>query len=238
MRELDWGGAPNIRDLGGLAGRWGETRYGRVARGPRRELIPEQGWRAARDWGLRTVVDLRCPEEQGRRDGDPRVEEETLRDVVIRCAPTEDHDNAEFRETCFPILDSPEYWPHNLRILPGLVAAALTTLAAAEPGIFVHCSAGRDRTGMVTAILLANAGVAPGVVADDYAQSVRAMAGVASHAPTHDRQAAWSDEQVKAWLHRTRPLVERFASGIPAHLEMIGLPEITRNRLRELLLDA
>ena len=219
MRELDWGGVPNIRDLGGLTGRWGVTRHGRVARGPRRELIPEQGWRAARGWGLRTVVDLRCPEEQGRRDGDPRVGEETLRDVVIRCAPTEDHDNTEFRETCFPILDSPEYWPHNLRILPGLVAAALTTLAAAEPGILVHCSAGRDRTGMVTAILLANA-------------------GVASHAPTHDRQAAWNDEQVKAWLRRTRPLVERFASGIPAHLEMIGLPETTRNRLRALLLDA
>ena len=102
----------------------------------------------------------------------------------------------------------------------------------------MHCSAGRDRTGMVTAILLANAGVAPGVVADDYAQSVRAMAGVASHAPTHDRQAAWSDEQVKAWLRRTRPLVERFASGIPAHLEMIGLSETTRDRLRALLLDA
>ena len=179
MRELDRGGVPNIRDLGGLTGCWGETRYGRAARGPRRELIPEQGWRAA-----------------------------------------------------------PECWPHNLRILPGLVAAALTTLAAAEPGILVHCSAGRDRTGMVTAILLANAGVAPGVVADDYAQSVRAMAGVASHAPTHDRQTAWSDEQVKVWIHRTRPLVERFASGIPAHLEMIGLSETTRDRLRALLLDA
>ena len=71
-----------------------------------------------------------------------------------------------------------------------------------------------------------------------WAQSVWAMAGVASHAPTHDRQAAWNDEQVKAWLRRTRPLVERFASGIPAHLEMIGLPETTRNRLRALLLDA
>ena len=64
------------------------------------------------------------------------------------------------------------------------------------------------------------------------------MVGVASHAPTHDRQTAWRDEQVKVWLHRTWPLVERFASGIPAHLEMIGLPETTRNRLRALLLDA
>ncbi|WP_338569539.1 hypothetical protein V7R84_12495 [Arachnia propionica] len=43
---------------------------------------------------------------------------------------------------------------------------------------------------------------------------------------------------MKAWLHRTWPLVERFASGIPAHLEVIGLPETTRNRLRALLLDA
>ena len=62
--------------------------------------------------------------------------------------------------------------------------------------------------------------------------------GIVSHVLTYDRQAAWNDEQVTVWIYRTRPLAERFASGIPAHLEMIGLPETTRNRLRALLLDA
>ncbi len=184
-RKLDWG-IPNVRDLGGLEGRWGVTRFGRVARGPRRELLSEAGWDEARRWGLATVVDLRGSSETGRRDGDPSIGPSVLDGITVVSAPTEDHDNAEFREICFPILDSPEYWPHNLRILPHLVLATLTAIAAARPGVLVHCSAGRDRTGLVSALLLANAGVAPEAVADDYAASVMVMAGVSSHSPTHD----------------------------------------------------
>ena len=76
-------------------------------------------------------------------------------------APTEDQADPEFRAVCMPILDSPEYWRHNVAILPALLRATLQAIADAEPGVLVHCAAGRDRTGMVAAILLANAGVAP-----------------------------------------------------------------------------
>ena len=49
-----------VRDLGGLPTvDGGATAFGRVARGPRRELLDARGWDAARAWGLRTVVDLR-----------------------------------------------------------------------------------------------------------------------------------------------------------------------------------
>lgn len=152
-------------------------------------MLSEAGWDEARRWGLATVVDLRGSSETGRRDGHPSIGPSLLDGITVVSAPTEDHDNAEFREVCFPILDSPEYWPHNLRILPHLVLATLTAIAAARPGVLVHCSAGRDRTGLVSALLLANAGVAPEAVANDYAASVMAMAGVSTHSPTHDRQA-------------------------------------------------
>lgn len=236
MRELAWDGYPNGRDLGALPVAGGQTQPGRVARGPRRELLTSAGWQAARSWGLRTIVDLRCPDEVGRRPGDPAVRQDDLSGFTVLSAPTEDHSDDEFRRVCFPILDSPAYWRHNLRILPGLVRACLETIAAAPPGILIHCSAGRDRTGMITALLLANAGVTAEVVADDYAESVRAMAGAASNAPTVDRQAEWSKAEVSSWLTEVRPLVVGFVTPLDQQFDQIGLDRATRDRLRDLLL--
>jgi len=238
MRTLSWDGLPNVRDLGGLPtalSRTGRTVFGRIARGPRRELLTEQGWGDAERWGLRTVVDLRCADEVGRRPEDPDVGPAATRAVALVHAPTEDHGNAEFRELCFPVLDSPAYWQDNWRILPHLVRDTLTAIAEAEPGVLVHCSAGRDRTGMITALLLGNAGVSPGDVAADYARSVRAMAGTPTHAPTHDRQTAWDDEQVTSWVEQVAPLVAEAAARATDVLDEVGVGTTTRRRLRDLL---
>ena len=238
MRNLAWDGYPNARDLGGLptpASTTGATIFGRVARGPRRELLTETGWQDARRWGLATVVDLRCAHEIGPREGDPVVGAITTSAVSIVNAPTEDQDNAEFRETCFPILDSPEYWRHNWRILPDLVLGALSAIAAAPTGVLVHCSAGRDRTGLISTLLLSNAGVDPSDVADDYAASVRAMAGAQTHSPTADRQSTWGPDQVTNWLARTVPIVEEIAAEADAAFDAIGAGPDLRIRLRELL---
>jgi protein-tyrosine phosphatase len=238
MRALDWDGYPNCRDLGGLPTSSGMTRPGRVARGPRRELLTTTGWTQARSWGLHTVIDLRCAEEVGLRDGDPTPDPASLDGIEIISAPTEDHANAEFRRTCFPILDSPEYWPHNLRILPDLVRRTLEAIADAEPGILIHCSAGRDRTGMITALLLADAGATPEAIANDYAESVRTMASAYSNSPTPDRQTTWGPAEVANWLDKTRPLVINFVTDVNRNLEQVGLRHTERDHLRSLLLTA
>lgn len=55
----------------------------------------------------------------------------------------------------------------------------ITALAHAAPGgVVFHCATGRDRTGLVTLLLLALAGVEPGAIADDYelsAESLKAL---------------------------------------------------------------
>lgn len=240
MRDLAWDGYLNARDLGGLptlASETGATIFGRVARGPRRELLTEAGWQDARLWGLSTVVDLRCAYEIGPREGDPEVGPAVITSVSVVNAPTEDQDNLEFRETCFPILDSPEYWRHNWRILPDLVLGTLTAIAAAPAGVLVHCSAGRDRTGMISALLLSNAGVTPTDVAADYAESVRAMAGSQTHSPTGDRQAAWGPDEVARWIAKTAPIVEDIASDPDAAFGAIGAGSDLRTRLRTLLTE-
>lgn len=214
----------------------GKTRHGRIARGPRRESLTEVGWRDAVEWGLRSIVDLRCAYEVGARESDPAAQ--PLRELSITLTPTEDQDDPEFREVCFPILDSPEYWQHNVRILPGLVRAALEAIAWSVPGVLVHCSAGRDRTGMITAILLANAGVRASDIVADYEVSVQAMAGTAAHGgPTHDRQAAWSSSEVSEWLADVTPHVRAFVAAPDALMEAIGVASETKQALRALLID-
>jgi len=235
QRDLTWHGGRNLRDLGGLPTHGGgETRPGSIARGARRELLTEQGWRDAAAWGLRSIVDLRIEAETGSREGDPAAR--APEHVTITLAPTEDQQNSEFVETCFPILDSPEYWAHNVRILPDLVRTTLEAIAHAEPGILFHCSAGRDRTGLISTLLLANAGVTVDAIVTDYALGVRAMAGAgANGAATHDRQATWTDAETDAFLAEVTPHVVAFVGRIDEHLDTLGATARTRTRLRELL---
>jgi protein-tyrosine phosphatase len=238
VRNLHWDGYINARDLGGLPtplSPTGTTLFGRVARGPRRERLTADGWRDARQWGLATIVDLRCADEVGAVDGDPQIGPESTTNIAIVNAPTEDQDDPEFREVCFPILDSPEYWRHNWRILPKLVRGALHAIAESEPGVLVHCAAGRDRTGMISTLLLSNAGVSAQHISADYAESVRAMAGAHSHSPSVDRQASWNASEVESWIAETALIVEDVAADPDAAFRAIGVTPSVRSRLRSLL---
>lgn len=237
MRELTWDGGHNIRDLGGLStslSPTGETVWGRVARGPRRERLTKRGWADASVWGLQTIVDLRNADEVGTRAGDP--ESTPPREVAIHLVPTEDHTDSDFRATCMPILDSPEYWLHNIRILPQLVRRSLEAIAASTPGVLVHCGAGRDRTGMISALLLANAGVSSDDIFVDYATSVRAMAARGPQmSPTSDRQASWTHAEVARWLSEVETFVREFVDDVEASMAQLQVDAATRSRLQTLL---
>lgn len=186
------------------------------------------------EWGLKSVVDLRSADEVGKRGSDPEAAPPEA--VTVTLAPTEDQAHPEFRAVCLPILDSPEYWQHNVRILPAHVRGALEAIASSPPGVLVHCAGGRDRTGMVTALLLANAGVQDDDIVADYEMSVRAMAGSAPHGgPTHDRQASWSTEQVSAWLREVTPHVRAFVAESETVLDDLDVSPKLRRTLRYLL---
>jgi hypothetical protein len=69
-------------------------------------------------------------------------------------------------------------------------AAAVAAVADARPGgVLVHCTIGRDRTGLVSLLLLALVGVAPADIADDYELSnprlepLRDRSGAGRHRP-------------------------------------------------------
>ena len=172
-RRLDVEGAYNIRDLGGyptLDGR--RTRWGRFLRADGLHALTEQSQDALIDYGVRTVVDLRLTREVDQRTnvfaGRPEVS--YLRVNVL---------GDDFLEADFPDIGEParrlvhiytmvldERQPALRRVL-GLLAGSGASSA------MYHCTAGKDRTGVVSALLLGLAGVPHETIAEDYALSAR-----------------------------------------------------------------
>jgi len=94
-----------------------------------------------------------------------------------------------------------ERWPERFVV-------ALTHIAKAGPGaVLIHCQAGRDRTGLLAAALLAVAGVTHEAIVDDYAQSGPCLQ------PLYDRWiAAAADQAERERIRRAnsaRPAVMR-----------------------------
>ncbi len=188
MDVLRWPGGRNVRDLGGRALRaGGRTPFGKVFRSAASEHLTDEGWAAAKAAGVRTVVDLRnAPAETGRTGDHPVVRPASLHGLVFVLAPTEDPDDGEFLRVCGPWLDHPRSWADNARLAPDRIAAALRAVARADGAVIVHCAGGRDRTGMISAMLLHIAGATNEAIIEDYAAGWRGAAAYSGHGWVYD----------------------------------------------------
>ncbi|MCB5280427.1 hypothetical protein BJQ89_00149 [Arthrobacter sp. ES1] len=161
---MEWAGAVNAWHIAGGVFRMG-----------RREWLTEAGWEQVYNAGVRTVIDLRNPEEIRRRPTDPRVGAASLSAFDVVHAPTEDPGNSEFRKLCVPYLNDPAYYADNARIFPEKLAAVFKAVADARGGVVIHCSAGRDRSGMIAAMLQDLAGAGEAVISKSYEQAMRGI---------------------------------------------------------------
>jgi hypothetical protein len=153
--------------------------------------------------------------------------------------PVEDQTDSEFMAVWGDRLGSPEYYPEVARLWPHLIAGAVSVVADAPPGgILVHCMAGRDRTGMITAILLELVGVNRGAIFDDFAQSAREInAWWRIHGgPKGSR----TDAEMVEYLASARASLNGFLDALdgPAYLADAGITQAQVERLRARLLDA
>lgn len=155
-RHLDWDGCFNVRDLGGLPTTdGGSTRTRALVRSDAVDKLTAQGWKRLEDHGVRTVIDLRN-EDELRPDTAPRPK--TLTTVHLPLDGVEDREFWD--EWGDGRHGTPLYYRPFLERFPQRAARTVEAVAAARPGgVLFHCMVGRDRTGLVTLLLLALAGV-------------------------------------------------------------------------------
>ena len=157
MRQLDWEGGLNVRDLGGLRTRdGGETARGAVVRSGSPDGLSQRGWEALRAYGIRTIVDLRNDDE---RDAEPRAGLDTLH------LPLDGVEDEDFwsQWASGPEFGTGLYYRPHLDRFPERNARVIEGIARAEPGgVLFHCVGGRDRTGQITLLLLSLAGAGQG----------------------------------------------------------------------------
>jgi hypothetical protein len=165
-RHLLWDGCANVRDLGGMPGEDGrETRRRAVIRADGLDRLTGRGWSALVEYGVRTVIDLRNEDERG-SDAAPRPV-----DLWTLHLPLDGVEDREFWDVWErgPQYGTPLYYAPHLARFPHLSARVIAAIAQAPAGgVIVHCGEGRDRTGQISMLALALAGVAGANIADDY----------------------------------------------------------------------
>jgi protein-tyrosine phosphatase len=166
-RRLLWDACYNVRDLGGFAVDGARTtRWRAIVRSDNICRLTRHGRQALVRYGIRTVIDLRSPDE-----------------LLLETDPFSRGDMSEVA-----YINSALMTPEFLRLYEagltqlfeitllqscGSALAALFTAIASAPtgGVLVYCHAGKERTGIASALLLALSGVSNELIALEYARS-------------------------------------------------------------------
>lgn len=234
----------NVRDLGGLPTVDGRAvRRGQLFRGDGVQRLRADDLETARGLGLRTVIDLRTPGEIERAGRFP-VEEYPVDwhslPIIRRMWSDDDLVPAAGGAVDFlrdRYLDMLDDGADSLVEIARLVAEG-------QPALF-HCAAGKDRTGVVAAMLLGLVGVDRDAIVADYHATAGAMAAfvdwfMAEHPEALDAMTSQPPEYLEAPPEAMAGFLdgvdERYGSmaGLAEHL---GVPAHVVTRLRTTLVD-
>jgi protein-tyrosine phosphatase len=194
-RHVPLGAAFNVRDLGGYPTADGrQVRWRTLFRADGLHRLDADDLEVLAGHGLRTVIDLRTKDEIEKRGRFPvdglEVDYRHLPLIQTLWAP----DDLAVATSAHDFLIE-RYLVMLEEGAPAIVAAlGLLSQPATLPAVF-HCAAGKDRTGVLAAVVLRVLGVEPDVVAADYALSAMAM----------ERMRAWFEAEVPDAMAKQPP---------------------------------
>ncbi|RXZ38800.1 tyrosine-protein phosphatase [Oxalobacteraceae bacterium CAVE-383] len=248
-RHITLGGVCNLRDLGGYpVADGGSTRWGQVLRSDSPHALQSNDMSALVEAGLTKVVDLRDASEIARHPNPFRIHGSVhynhvplfahldLRAHLARAAKVDD-----------VLL---ELYCEVLTERQQALYAALSAIADAEPGaVLFHCTVGKDRTGVLAALLLAAVGASKDDIIADYALTSGRIDGIrqsmlAKFAAGRIDGCKGADRQSFISLFSSEPSTMRGMldyldgryGGIDAYLHVLDPGQTLRKKLRARML--
>ncbi|MBZ0296676.1 MAG: tyrosine-protein phosphatase [Anaerolineae bacterium] len=240
-RVLKIEGGSNIRDIGGYSASGGKvTRWKTIVRSAGMDQITAAGQHGLLDYGVRHIIDLRDVAETMNT---PNVFAKSTAVYYCNCPVIGMEDVNKAIEDVPTMV---EMYTIILERCRGQIKNVLETIAQHLPNgpVVIHCWAGKDRTGIITALLLGLVGVPAETIAQDYAMSYELLA---------DRIEAWRiynlengiDSSTFDEKNRSRPetmlatldYLDSHLGGIESYLRAIGLSDTAMNTLRTHLVE-
>jgi len=229
-------GCSNFRDLGGHSIKnGGVTKTGRLFRSDSLSKLTNNDIAAISTLGITAVLDLRFPYEAAESANRLQNHAGFLYENISVA------DKAQANPLDFPDTNE-EFYNNILHKGKEQVAAVFRFLIEnADKNIVFHCTAGKDRTGVVAALLLDLVGVARADIMADYAQThaykwdelmelkktIEAQRGIT----LKDSMFASLPESMEAFLDE----LYRVYGGAAAYLTVIGFSERDLCTLRKML---
>jgi protein-tyrosine phosphatase len=176
-RWISVDGMHNVRDLGGLPVCGGEFPRRVVLRGETVVHLTADGLDTLRTYGVERVLDLRELSEAADDGVGPLGELYSAGEIAHERVPLVGPD----RWMLDPVghVNNPETvasgYAHYLRHGSSQLTAALSRFAWSDSAMYVHCAVGKDRTGVVCAVLLKLAGASDATVVEDHLMTAAAV---------------------------------------------------------------
>ena len=163
-------GTYNFRDVGGLPATGGMVRDGVLFRSDGLHRLGEEGRARLRQLGVGVVIDLRDENEAAVMPDDlDGLDVDVLRLPVFEGGGASQGAGGISLDALYDRIVT----QHT-----SVIVSALREIAGAgERSVVVHCTAGKDRTGVVVALTLSAVGVHRQAVIDDYARTEANLAG-------------------------------------------------------------
>lgn len=192
--------------------------------------------------GVRTILDLRHPDELAMANGPHPLSDRVVWLSIFREEWRQEDLIAELNGLYGPG-PSPRRYLHYLEIGGDRLARAFE-LFAEEPRypFLVHCTAGKDRTGVLVGMIMDVLGADPADIAHEYGLSDASIDRLLAYLRASGRQLEGTEEEIRARLS-TPPermagfieLLYREHGGAEAFFRKQGVSEATIDRVRELL---
>ena len=240
-RHIPFEGCFNFRDIGGYHAGDGRTiRWGRYFRAGRQDRMTLADLEKAATLRVRTQIDLRRPDEI-RESGRGPFGTLGARYVGLSVLPDGSYEQLN-RETGTLGERYLAYFQYAAEPWRGVFEVLANN---ARYPVLLHCTAGKDRTGVITALLLSILGVDRAVIEADFAltnRDVRRHVDFVLRGPglpegmtreTFTRSAGVREDAISVFLDG----IEESHGGPPGFLRGLGVDDAMQDAIRESLLE-